>query len=61
MAVQPFRNKYMRYGNIFSFAIESNYCFFFSPYRLCIETPRTGTRLLQTGDEALLKLAEERE
>lgn len=30
-------------------------------YRLCIETPRTGTRLLQTADEDLLKLAKERE
>ena len=30
-------------------------------YRLCIETPRTGTRLLQTADEHLLKLAKERE
>lgn len=28
-------------------------------YRLCIETPRTGSRLLQTGDEDLLKLADQ--
>ena len=25
--------------------------------RFCVVTPRTGTRLLQTGDEKLLKLA----
>ena len=28
-------------------------------YRLCIETPRTGSRLLQTADEELLELAKE--
>jgi hypothetical protein len=27
--------------------------------RFCVVTPRTGTRLLQTGDEKLLKLAKE--
>ena len=29
------------------------------PKRLCIETPRTGSRLQQTGDEKLLDLAKE--
>ena len=30
-------------------------------YRLCIETPRTGSKLLQTVDQDLLNLAKERE
>ena len=41
------------------FTIDSYYWRFV--YRLCIETPRTGSRLLQTGDEDLLELAKQRQ
>ena len=41
------------------FAIESHYWNIF--YRLFVETPRMGSRLLQTADEELLELAKKRE
>lgn len=36
--------------------LHSAYSYF---QRFCLETPRTGVRLLQAGDERLLKLAAE--
>ena len=57
--MQSFRNRFMQYGEVFSFAIEFLYWGFF--YRLCIETPRMGSRFLHTWDEDLLELAKQRE
>jgi hypothetical protein len=59
--MQYFRNRYMQYGDVSSFAIGSIILLKVFFYRLCIETPRTGSRLLQTADEDLLNLADERE
>ena len=57
-----FREESMPYGklNLKQWHSDHSSSFVFT-YRFCIETPRPGARLLQRGDERLLKLAAKRE